>query len=305
MTANRIIPYGYVVQNGETRPHPQESEIVRRIYRDYLDGNSYLRIAQRLTAEGIEFLPKRHDWNKNRVKRILEDTRYRGSETYPEIIGGDLWRRVWAAKDSPNKGRQKSEMPQRLPCPVVCVCGEKMARRHDSRNPIAEHWLCPNPDCKRVFVLSDGDLLAEITALLNALIADPNSITITTTAAEIPPEIRRQQNEVNRQLDGVDFDKDSVKTAIFALAAAQFRAINVDHTLSHMMRAEFASTTELSAFSETLFKKTVRQIGFNENGAPCLFLKNNQRIERSDTNASDSDTDSTSAQDHPQNPRQG
>ena len=75
MSANRVIPFGYAVENGRHIPHPSESQIVRRVFADYLGGGSLLRIAQTLTAEKVEFLPGRFDWNKNRVKRILEDER--------------------------------------------------------------------------------------------------------------------------------------------------------------------------------------------------------------------------------------
>ena len=80
MSANRSIPYGYAVENGRNVPRPEESEVIRRVFADYLGGQSLLKIARALAAEGVEFLPGRSDWNKNRVKRILEDERYLGTD---------------------------------------------------------------------------------------------------------------------------------------------------------------------------------------------------------------------------------
>jgi hypothetical protein len=173
---------------------------------------------------------------------------------------------------------------------VECTCGGKMTRRNDSRTKITERWQCQNPDCKRIVPISDSDLLAKITAMLNTLIADPSIIIISTAANEIPPEVRRQQNEVNRQLDGIDFDKDSVKAAIFSLAIERFKAVDTSNTLSYMLRAVFLKEASLSEFSEALFKRTVNNITFNEKGTPCLILKNHQIIEGSETNASDSNS---------------
>ena len=78
------------MQNGILTPHPEESKILQDIFKEYLDGASLLKIAQNLTAKRTEFLPGRCDWNKNRVKRILEDARYLGTDTYPKLIDKDM-----------------------------------------------------------------------------------------------------------------------------------------------------------------------------------------------------------------------
>ena len=147
MSANRIIPYGYAVENGINVIHPGESQVVRRIYADYLGGTSLLRIAQTLAAQKVVFLPGRSDWNKNRVKRILEDDRYLGAEPYPAIIGADMHRQVRAIKQLKISNK---ELPKKhLPCTAECAtCGTKMTHRHDPRRKASkELWTCSNPDC--------------------------------------------------------------------------------------------------------------------------------------------------------------
>ncbi|MDD4494430.1 MAG: recombinase family protein [Eubacteriales bacterium] len=281
MSANRIIPYGYAMENGKNIIHPQESKIIRRIYADYLGGASLLRIAQTLTDEKIEFLPGRSDWNKNRVKRILEDERYLGTDTYPAIIGEDMFRKAQAVKDSNNnQTKNQSEVSFHLRCPAECFCGGKMNRRHDSRRKVSQDlWTCQNPDCKRIVNINDGILLGGITAILNRLIADPSLIqTDSITDTDPPLEVRRLQGEVNRQLDGYGPDKESLKEAVFKLAAEKYRNIDPSNIISFMLRAAFEQSEPLSSFSLTLFKQTVRQIQFDENGDSALVLKNNQRI---------------------------
>lgn len=286
----RSIPYGYTVQNGKPVTHPDESIIVRRIFTDYLGGASLLSIAQALTADKIEFLPERSDWNKNRIKRILEDIRYLGTDTYPALISEDMFRGTQAVKDSNNNQRIKSEVPFRLPCPVECTCGHKMNRRHDSRRKLSQElWTCQNPDCKRIININDDALLGELTELLNRLIGNPSVVqTNADESAEPPIEIRRLQNEVNRQLDSLDFEKEQVKKAIFTLAAEKYSQIDNQNIIAKMLRAELKKQAPLSHFSTELFKRTVSKILFDENGQTVLALKNGQNIGK-EPNYADSD----------------
>lgn len=286
----RSIPYGYTVQNGKPVTHPDESIIIRRIFTDYLGGASLLSIAQALTADKIEFLPERSDWNKNRIKRILEDIRYLGTDTYPALISEDMFRGTQAVKDSNNNQRIKSEVPFRLPCPVECTCGHKMNRRHDSRRKLSQElWTCQNPDCKRIININDDALLGELTELLNRLIGNPSVVqTNADESAEPPIEIRRLQNEVNRQLDSLDFEKEQVKKAIFTLAAEKYSQIDNQNIIAKMLRAELKKQAPLSHFSTELFKRTVSKILFDENGQTVLTLKNGQNIGK-ESNYADSD----------------
>ena len=277
----RTTPYGYAVEQGITVPQPAESKIVRRIFKDYLSGASLLKIAQTLTAEKTEFLPGRSDWNKNRVKRILEDTRYLGTDTYPTLVGEDMFRKAQAVKDSNNNQMNKSEIPFRLSCPVECSCGAKMSRRHDSRRKLSQElWTCQDPKCKRIVNINDDMLLTGITELLNRLIADPNLIRTDQAELDTPVEVRRLQNEVNRQLDGFDFEKDEVKAAIFSLAAEKYRQTNDKKIITEMLRAEFEQQTPLSHFSPELFRRTVIRILLDDDGDPILVLKNHQNIRK-------------------------
>lgn len=299
----RTIPYGYTMRCGVTVPHPEESKIIRRIFADYLGGASLLKIAQNLTAEKIEFLPGdghlpsdgrlpgRCDWNKNRVKRILEDTRYLGTDTYPTLISEDMLHRAQAVKDSNNNQLNKSENSFRLPFPVECTCGIKMNRRHDARRKLSQElWTCQNPDCKRIVNINDNALLGEMTKLMNRLIGNPNLIQIGLAEPDPPMEIRRLQNEVDRQLDSFNFEKDEVKAAIFSLAAEKYRQTDNQKIISQMMRAELETQAPLSHFSPELFMRTVDKILFDGDGNPALVLKNGQNIEKELGDADNSNT---------------
>ena len=275
----RTTPYGYAIENGMTVRHPTESQIVRHVFKEYLGGASFLKIAQTLTTKKAEFLPGRFDWNKNRVKRIIEDERYLGNDTYPNIIHEDMHRQARTVKDSNNNQiKNQSENPFRLPCSVECSCGAKMNRRHDSRRKLSQElWKCQNPECRRVVNITDETLLTEITGILNQLIADPNLIQANLAEPDTPIEVRRLQNEVDRQLDGFDLEKVEVKATIFSLAVEKYLHTDDKKIITQMLRAEFENQTSFSHFLPDFFKRTVKKIRFDDD-KPALVLKNDQNI---------------------------
>jgi hypothetical protein len=306
MTVNRVIPYGYKVVKGKNVPHPQESETVRRVFADYLGGASLLKIAQALTAEKVEFTPGRSDWNKNRVGRILEDERYLGTDTYPALISEDMHRQVRTVRDSNNNQRPKSEQPDRLPCTVECaLCGAKMRRRHDSRRKASrEVWTCQNPDCHSIINMNDDAMRGEITAILNRLVENPSLVESGSLPADTPMEVRRLQNEADRELDSFDFDKGKAQKTLFALAREKYRHIDNKQVKSYMLRAAFegkqlSSSERLSSFMSELFKRTALKVRLDAGGNIALVLKNDQIIGKEDDYADDDHiNDGDTAADH-------
>lgn len=83
---NRKIPYGYEMKNGAVVINGAEAETVKNIFSEYVNGLVLKDIAATLKAQGAEYLPGETDWNKSRVKRIIDDARYCGNEKCPEII---------------------------------------------------------------------------------------------------------------------------------------------------------------------------------------------------------------------------
>lgn len=72
----RNLPYGYQYENGIITINQKETEAVKEIFNEYLGGKSLLKIAERLNAEHIEYMPGVYGWNKSRIKRLIEDKRY-------------------------------------------------------------------------------------------------------------------------------------------------------------------------------------------------------------------------------------
>lgn len=83
---NRSIPFGYHYQNGVLAVHPQESQTVRAVFAAYLSREPLSKIAAHLTTKLAEYLPGRWQWDKARVKRILDNSKYMGEGDFPQII---------------------------------------------------------------------------------------------------------------------------------------------------------------------------------------------------------------------------
>ena len=94
MKQNRYLPFGYRIANGALTTEKNEVEAVRRIYVDYLSGMSYQSIAAKLSAGTVPYKADSAVWNKNMVKRILENPRYTGEKGFPLLIDPNSYQAV-------------------------------------------------------------------------------------------------------------------------------------------------------------------------------------------------------------------
>ena len=148
------IPYGQFLgyrkgADGLPEIVPEEAEIVRRIYREFLQGKSTNAIAAMLTEEGIPTPGKRAVWQRATVESILRNEKYKGSallqksftvdfltkktkvnegevpqyyveDSHPAIIEPWEWEQVQAElerrKNSRNRHRQTSLFSGKIHC---------------------------------------------------------------------------------------------------------------------------------------------------------------------------------------------
>lgn len=69
--------YGYQIEKGEIEINREEAEIVRRIFKNYIDGMGCTLIANKLREEGIKKL-RGGTWNSERVVEIIKNEKYTG-----------------------------------------------------------------------------------------------------------------------------------------------------------------------------------------------------------------------------------
>lgn len=112
MMTNRKILYGYQMKEGMLVPVDTEAQVVGNVFTQYCTGLSYQRIADMLSRASISYSHDCPAWNKHKIKRMLEDSRYIGRAGYPPIISDELFQAVQDII------RSKQPTKQELPAPV-------------------------------------------------------------------------------------------------------------------------------------------------------------------------------------------
>ena len=130
---HRNIPLGYALSGGIITINETEADTVREIAEQYLSGKSLKAIAEMLTAKHIEYMSGKTDWNRSRIKRIVEDKRYIGDGGYLPILTEQEFAAMQSIKAEKNtqKDVNHTEGIFTLNAPVVCHnCGGRMHRRY-------------------------------------------------------------------------------------------------------------------------------------------------------------------------------
>ena len=272
---NRSIPFGYYYQNGVLVAHPQESQTVRAVFAAYLSGEPLSKIAAHLTAKLVEYLPGCWHWDKARVKRILDNTKYIGNGEYPPIIKEKDFQMAHQKKDSANTNRQIADEDIKLFKGLVYChhCSSPMVRRMDSRFEKPVTWKCPA--CDYFLPLPDEEFKRRVFRLQKKLVDKP--LLAEKEEDEIPVtsmEARRLTNEIFRKLDSGDFSEEELVNLALQCAAENYQTINSARHITERLTAALLHAGPLSAFDRTLFERTISEIHLTRKGEILLKLQN-------------------------------
>jgi ribosomal protein L37AE/L43A len=200
--SNRYIPYGYKFEAGQPVPHPDESQIVGEIFHRYCAGDSLKVIAEDLTNRQLEYSPGKISWDKAPIKRILENSRYIGSDEYPALIQKEQFVAANLKNERTNTSKLTIADDTKLfkELTVCAKCGKKVTRRTGSRSVEPVSWKCSA--CGWSVRQSDDGFKAQVISLMNTLTHDPAALTPDTLPQEVHTlESRRLLNEFHRALD--------------------------------------------------------------------------------------------------------
>lgn len=255
--ANRMISYGYGIENGEVVVIPREAEIVREIFNAYLNGKILKEIAIDLSERGVVFFEGRSDWNKNTVVRIIQNRKYIGERNYPAIIDIDTFEKANSQKEA--KGHKKEKQPEiieYLKSVVYCGdCGRLLHRRVTWG--IREKWYCEG-GCKCEKYIDDNFVFCGVRKVLSMvkdntqlLYANDEKPTYTKTQ-----EIMRHTNEIGRYINERQPSFNTGKKLIMDCASLKFAACSYN---SKNTAAEFI-VGQLTQEREYLQKDFLRKI---------------------------------------------
>ena len=272
---NRNIPFGYQYQNGVLAVHPQESQTVRAVFAAYLGGEPLSKIAAHLTAKLVEYLPGHWQWDKARVKRILDNDKYTGNGEFPPIVNEKDFQLAHQKKESANTNRQIADEDIKLFKGLAHChhCGGLMVRRMDSRfeNPVT--WKCPR--CVYCLPQPDEEFKQRVFQLQQRLVdkpllAEKEEETIPVTSMEA----RRLTNEIFRKLDSGDFSEEELVNLALQCAAENYQTITSARHITERLTAALLHAGPLSAFDRTLFGRTASEIHLTRKGEILLKLQN-------------------------------
>ena len=279
MAWQRTIPFGYRMRQGKIVCNPEEANVVKDIFDRYLQGKSLQQIATAMTAQGIRYHERTECWNKNMVKRVLENDHYLGDERYPGIISEENYLAAQKRKAANNIN---------APCGVsgdirdktVCgYCGAKLVRVCKNRK--TSRWDCENPDCGHTINISDEQFNATVNTLLETLAHTPETLTMRIpiqpsqggSAQRIANELT---NALNRGAESVEY----LRSLVFACAAERYNELP-DSSLQYKvdkLRQRLESSERDEAIRQELFNTAVRSICINDPGNIALELVNGQHI---------------------------
>lgn len=282
---NRRFPYGYEMQNGVIVISAKEADTVKRIFREYLNGDNLKIIAERLTEKQVEFLPSEYGWNKNRIKRMIEDKRYIGDKSYPAIVDEDVFKRANAEKNirrtnaEPIITTEKKILVHKVQC---ANCENKLFHNTNSKLKNSELWYCKNKDCNFSVHMAIAELEYMVTKILNLLISKPSLAEYKETDIQAEPslEIIRMENEIERQLGSLDFDEAEIQNMILQCAAKKYDECKSVRHITERLKADFENRSPLSAFNTDLFERTVSAVIIDKNKKVSLKLKNGKIIRK-------------------------
>ena len=265
MKKNRNIPFGYTMQKGEIVEEPTESQAVKDIFKLYLDGKSMSEIARQMSISQVSYNGITFDWNKNMVKRILENEKYLGKDGYPALIDSKTFYRANARKKS--KATSVNEISEELKIIrslTYCTeCGHRLSRI--GGNTQTDKWDCRNPECSRFnYRLTDNMIKDILLHILNAVIANPDLLNTDSEISAYTPSIKvkYQQNELNRLMDNLQIDTEEVKTEILKLAELKYECCTYDEgpQKTEYLKELLSDREQLNIIDYDLLKSCVSRI---------------------------------------------
>ena len=274
MLKNRYIPYGYTMENGDIVIEQNEAKTIRYIFETYIAGATLKDIADRLTAQQVVYSEKNTEWNKARVMRILDNVKYLGDETFPQIIDEGLFAEA---------ARQKTARQRTTPADheqeihvlkgyIVCgKCGCVMKRRVEKKCKYKERWYCSNPECDNNVHIRDTVILKKVQTLTMRMVEGNYAPEERKMPSTDTSDTLRIKSELEDELSRPNINAQRALELCIELVQTQYEGIQSIPGIR-------ANLSEGKETLSQLLERTVDKIILYEDGAAELVTKSNIRI---------------------------
>ena len=283
MKKNRFIPYGYTVRNGRTIIEQEEAEIVRDIFRDYIQGASLKEIADGLTARRVPYTEKTDCWDKARIARIIENGRYAGNAEYDPIIDGKTYDIALATKTARQRysGKNSDNDIELIRPHIRCAaCGMPMTRHINTNRAVRESWCCTGENCGAKVRISDNELLRKIVLLMNRLIENAElMVPRTACRKEKSPLIKAMENEIEQELLRAQPSEEYILARINDMASQLYRESNAkEQIIGQLARKRVSMMHPQEFFSHEYFTDMVASVLLSADGHVTIITKTQTEI---------------------------
>lgn len=241
----RKIPFGYQMRSGGIYQCQQESEVVIRIFRQYITGASYGNLVNMLREQPIRYYEGRL-WNKNMIARILEDRRYTGTGEYPCILSQDMFDAA--------KIRRTLNQGQSHRSPL-----QKLMKRLSGQTPTVE-------------------MERQVLGLLNSIVRNPDQIIDVAVNPDCLEKTKLLQEELQSSMENHPIQEEAAKALIYAIAAEEYSSIGPQSYETERLKRIFKCAQPLQTLEYEFLSTTVSHISVKPNGNVWIQLKNYQII---------------------------
>lgn len=292
----RTVLYGYRIENLQFEIIPEEAEIVRSIFADYISGKTMKQIADCLSTDKVVYYKDKCTWTKNAVCRILENEHYAGDYEYPAIVKRKDFEKANSMKS--DKGCKKTpDTPEIvfLKKKTVCAqCGYRLTRRRNYSGT-KERWECLN-HCKIDFYLDDKAYFNKMRDVLNSVIQNPNVLNyevINADGYEPTLDTIRQEKEIDRMLEQKEPKFLPIKCAVFEAASTRFDCCRLDYTnaITQELIRFMKDRLPMEKIDFDLLQKVAKSITVNRDGTIGITFLNDRTIMEKEAVINGNDTD--------------
>lgn len=275
---NRYTPFGYGVEHGAVITIQEEVVELRGIFQSYVSGKSLKKIAEELAERKVPYLPGKCQWNKNRVARLLCDSRYVGADAFPAVISQEEFQHAQAVRgqNSTQKNCVHERVISEAAVPILCgCCGSPAMRRQDRRTAYKQKWVCTNRQCGKHYLITDERLNHMIKELLTQ--ADIETLD---SAPANSSELNRLENEIARLMEQAQPDGEALRTMILETAAKKYEAASHGRHITDRLRTDLQKANLSDFITRQQIMSIAKQITLLSDDAIQITLMNDQVIER-------------------------
>lgn len=286
--ANRYVSFGYEITDGKYAVIDSEKKIVENIFGLYLNGKSFSEISDRMNDAGVPYNNDGRLWNKNMIKRVIENRRYIGEKGFPQIIADDTFNAAEKIRLSKftAPGETRKALLDFYRVHLVCGrCGMNLRRYTCGRyigNKIVSYRKCPNELCDESKNSVNEDILdLAVSKVLNDLIDNYKEIMgVNETTSEYGIEIKRLESELADDMEKMTVDIEKAVQKITELAEARFNnAPECDYSaIDKRIKKELSIHPKSETPDSKLLEDTVKRIAYLSNGTVEIELINGYKV---------------------------